>query len=278
MLQTPPDPRKTSAASNWAPLARFIDGEARIGQWAESRKATVFAYEFLRFGIKQGWACLFGAAMVALIVGTHLWYPRGAALSRYDVMFVAALAVQAAMLARKLETWEEAKVILIYHVVGTVMEVFKTDAGSWIYPEPSIFRIAGVPLFSGFMYASIGSYWSVHVLAVAIYINFFAHHYIADIRYLLFAAAALLFARMWIYYKIWRVHRRMPMLLGLGLVSLFIWIAENLGTFTRTWLYPHQMVGWSAVSLGKLGSWFLLLIISYALVAAVDRPAAVDKA
>ena len=52
--------------------------------------------------------------------------------------------------------------------------------------------------------------WSVHVLAVAIYINFFAHHYIADIRYLLFAAAALLFARAWIYYKIWRVHRRMP--------------------------------------------------------------------
>ena len=68
----------------------------------------------------------------------------------------------------------------------------------------------------------------------------------------------------------------MPMLLGLGLVSLFIWIAENLGTFTRTWLYPHQMVGWSAVSLGKLGSWFLLLIISYALVAAVNRPAAIN--
>jgi uncharacterized membrane protein YoaT (DUF817 family) len=41
---------------------------------------------------------------------------------------------------------------------------------------------------------------------------------------------------------------------------------------TKTWLYPHQMAGWSAVSLGKLGSWFLLLIISYALVAIVNRP------
>ena len=45
-----------------------------------------------------------------------------------------------------------------------------------------------------------------------------------------------------------------------------------LGTVTKTWLYPHQMAGWSAVSLGKLGSWFLLLIISYGLVAAVNRP------
>jgi len=295
LVPTPPDPRKSSAATNWAPLARFIDGEARIGEWAESRTATTFAYEFIRFGIKQAWACLFGGAMVALIVCTHLWYPRASALSRYDFMFVAALAIQAAMLAFKLETWEEAKVIFIYHVVGTVMEVFKTGVGSWIYPEPSIFRIAGVPLFSGFMYAAIGSYiarcwrlfdfrftrhpplWSLYALGIAIYINFFAHHYIADIRYLLYAAAAFLFARSWIYYKIWRVHRRMPLLLGLGLVSLFIWIAENLGTVTRTWLYPHQMVGWSAVSLGKLGSWFLLLIISYALVAAVNRPVAVDK-
>ena len=69
----------------------------------------------------------------------------------------------------------------------------------------------------------------------------------------------------------------MPMLFGLGLVSVFIWIAENLGTVTRTWLYPHQVAGWSAVSLGKLGSWFLLLIISYALVAAVNRPEGLER-
>ena len=173
------------------------------------------------------------------------------------------------------------------------MEVFKTDVGSWVYPEASVFRIGGVPLFSGFMYAAIGSYiarcwrlfdfrflhhpplWAVYLLGFAIYVNFFTHHYTFDIRYLLFAAAALIFGRTWIYYKIWHVHRRMPLLLGLGLVSLFIWIAENLGTVTRTWLYPHQASGWSAVSFGKLGSWFLLLIISYALVAAINRPVAI---
>lgn len=264
--------------------------EARVGQWAESPPTRAFIYEFLRFGIKQAWACLFGAAMVALIVGTHLWYPRDAALARYDFMFLAALAIQAAMLAFRLETLEEAKVILVFHVVGTAMEVFKTGVGSWIYPEPSIFRVAGVPLFSGFMYASVGSYiarvwrlfdfrftrhpplWSIYLLAIAVYVNFFAHHYTIDLRYGLFAAAVLLFGRTWIHYKVWRVHRRMPLLLACFLNALFIWLAENIGTVTKTWLYPNQATGWSLVSVGKLGSWFLLLIISYVMVAAVNRP------
>ena len=42
--------------------------------------------------------------------------------------------------------------------VGTLMELFKTSHGSWIYPEHNLLRIGGVPLFSGFMYASIGSF------------------------------------------------------------------------------------------------------------------------
>jgi uncharacterized membrane protein YoaT (DUF817 family) len=289
----PPTPK--SAAAQWAPLARFIDAEARLGRWAARRRTTAFIYEFVRFGVKQAWACLFGGAMVALIVGTSLWYPRGAALARYDFLFLMAVAIQIVMLVFKLETFDEAKVILIYHVVGTIMEVFKTGVGSWIYPEVSIFRVAGVPLFSGFMYASIGSYiarswrlfdfrfsrhpplWSIYVLSLAIYVNFFVDHYTVDLRILLFAAVALLFGRTWIYYRIHRNYCRMPLLLGLFLVALFIWIAENLGTLTRTWLYPHQMTGWSAVSLGKLGSWFLLLIISYALVAMVNRPQPVDQ-
>ncbi len=66
----------------------------------------------------------------------------------------------------------------------------------------------------------------------------------------------------------------MPLLLGLFLVALFIWFAENIGTFTATWIYPHQGVAWQRVSFGKLGSWFLLLIVSYAMVAALNRPLA----
>jgi uncharacterized membrane protein YoaT (DUF817 family) len=285
-----PRPTTESSAALWAPLARFIAAEARLGQWAEQRPGRAVVYEFMRFGVKQGWACLFGGLMVALILATHRWYPAGVALARYDFLFLAALAIQAAMLAFRLETIEEAKVILIFHVVGTAMEFFKTGVGSWIYPEASLFRIGGVPLFSGFMYASIGSYiarvwrlfdfrfthhpplWAVVLLSVGIYVNFFAHHFIVDIRYALFAVMALLFGRTMIYFKIWRVHRHMPLLLANFFAALFVWLAENIGTVTKTWLYPHQAQGWSLVSFGKLGSWYLLLVISYAMVALINRP------
>ena len=70
----------------------------------------------------------------------------------------------------------------------------------------------------------------------------------------------------------------MPLLLGFVLVALFIWIAENIGTFTAAWMYPHQRNGWSLVSMGKLGAWFLLMIISYMLVALLNRPQAMAAA
>ena len=69
----------------------------------------------------------------------------------------------------------------------------------------------------------------------------------------------------------------MPLLLGFVLVSMFIWLSENIGTYTKTWLYPSQQHGWSMVSIGKLGSWFLLLIISYTLVSLINGPRAMIK-
>src|SRR5690606_41925428 len=39
-----------------------------------------------------------------------------------------------------------------------------------------------------------------------------------------------------------------------------------------SWLYPSQRLGWSMVGIEKLGSWFLLLIISYTLVSLVNPP------
>jgi len=282
--------RRRSAAANWAPLARFIAADERIAGWARKRPATAFLYEFVRFGLKQGWACLFGGAMVSLLIATSLWYPRSASLSRYDFLFLAALAIQIAMLAFRLETLDEAKVILIFHIVGTLMELFKTAVGSWIYPEAAFFRIGGVPLFSGFMYASIGSYiarswrlfdfrfvrhpplWALSAVSIGIYVNFYSHHYVADIRLVLFAALALLCGRTRLYYKVHYQYRRGPLLLGLFLVAVFIWIAENFGTLTRTWIYPSQMNGWAMVPLGKLGSWFLLMTISYVMVAWVNKP------
>lgn len=278
-----------SAAAIWAPLRRFIEAEGRLAAHAAGRRWSAGLYEFLRFGVKQAWACLFGGIAVALMLLTWKFYPEHAPLARYDALFLCMLVIQVVLLACGLETWEEAKVILIYHLVGTAMELFKTATGSWIYPEPCLFRIGGVPLFSGFMYSCIGSYlcrvWrlfdfrfarhpsraSLIGLSAAIYLNFFTDHYGVDGRMILFAVAVLLFGRATVHFKVWRVHRQMPLLLGLVLVSLFIWLSENVGTFSRVWLYPAQRHDWTMVSPAKLGSWFLLLIISYTLVSLINR-------
>lgn len=274
------------------PLAhtRFAAIRARLEAFAPRPGWRAWLYEFLLFGFKQGWACLFGALMLALLLGTHLFYPADAALARYDFLTLAALTIQLAMLALRLETLDEAKVILAFHLIGTVMELFKTAAGSWLYPEPNLLRIGGVPLFSGFMYAAVGSYiarvwrifdfrfsgypdaWLAALLAVAVYVNFFAHHWLPDARLALFAAMALLFARTKVWFRVWREDRWMPLLVGWLLVAVFIWFAENIATFSRAWLYPGQENGWTLVHPAKLGAWYLLMYISFILVAAVHRP------
>ena len=268
--------------------SRFEAVRLRLERFDPGTGWRLWLYEFVLFGFKQGWACLFGGLMLALLLATHFLYPENAALHRYDFLTLSAIAIQAAMLALRLETWAEAKVILIFHIVGTVMELFKTAAGSWIYPEASVLHIGAVPLFSGFMYAAVGSYiarvwrifdfrftnyparWATWLLAAAIYVNFFAHHWLPDIRMLLFAATILLFWRTRVHFRNWRDHRWMPLLLGFLLVALFIWGAENIGTFARAWTYPGQEDGWKMVSLAKLGSWFLLMLISFVLVELVS--------
>jgi uncharacterized membrane protein YoaT (DUF817 family) len=268
---------------------RFAQIRAQLESWEPKPGFQAYGYEFLLFGFKQGWACLFGALLLALLLGTHLLYPDNAPLARYDFLTLAAVGIQAAMLLFRLESWEEAKVILAFHVVGTVMELFKTSAGSWTYPEASFLHIGSVPLFSGFMYAAVGSYiariWRIFdfrfdhfpsrttliVLATAIYINFFAHHWLPDARLLLFAAIILIFWRTRLWFRPFRTHRWMPLLIGFFLVALFIWLAENIATFSNAWLYPSQKNGWSLVSPAKLGAWYLLMIISFVLVSLVHK-------
>jgi uncharacterized membrane protein YoaT (DUF817 family) len=269
--------------------------DAAVRPWARRGRANALAYEFLLFGLKQAWACLFGAAMLALILTTHLLWPRHAPLARYDFLVLAAVLVQVFMLATRLERWDEALVILVFHVVGTIMELFKTAHGSWLYPEPSLLRIGGVPLFSGFMYASIGSYiarairlfdirferyppaWGPWLLAILSYANFFTHHYVPDLRWALFAFSALLMARTWFWFTPDLEARRMPLLLGAALVALFIWVAENLGTFASAWVYPSQRRGWALVPIDKVGSWYLLIMLSFVLVTLVHRPVLVEQ-
>jgi uncharacterized membrane protein YoaT (DUF817 family) len=266
-------------------LATWLAAEHRLAvRVCAHGPLAQLCYEFVRFGLKMAWACVFAGLMLALIVGTWLWYPKSAAVARYDVITVAACAIQAGLLWAKLETWDEARVIAVFHVVGTLMEVFKTAVGSWVYPEAGVLRIGGVPLFTGFMYACIGSFmvraWhlfdfrferhppvvALGLLSVAIYGNFYTHHFIADVRAILFVGAFVLLGPATIHYQVWQVHRRMPLLLAAVLAAMFIWIAENIGTFAAAWVYPHQRHGWGLVPVSKFGAWFLLMIISYTLV------------
>jgi uncharacterized membrane protein YoaT (DUF817 family) len=236
------------------------------------------------FGIRQAWAALFGALMLAGIIFTA--YVDLPWLSRYDWLFLYAVAIQLFMLLTKLEKPHEVITIFLFHLVGLGMELFKTSnqIGSWSYPGDAFFKLGNVPLFSGFMYAAVGSYiarswrvmnlsfepypprkWTV-LLAVAIYINFFTHHYIFDFRYILFGAICLLYGRTWVSYSVNVKVRRMPLLLAFGLIAFFIWIAENISTYAKVWLYPSQMDHWHIVGIDKMGSWLLLMVISFIMV------------
>jgi uncharacterized membrane protein YoaT (DUF817 family) len=242
------------------------------------------------FGLKQAWACLFGGAFLALILGTRFWYPAGAWIARYDFLVFAALGIQVALLLLKLESFSEAIVIGVFHVVGTVMELYKTAIGSWAYPDAGTLKIGLVPLFSGFMYAAVGSYiarvsrlldfryshypskCSTILLATLIYVNFYTNHFLWDIRLALFVAIGVLFWRTQIYFVIDREPRSMPLLLGFFLVSFFIWVAENIGSFSHIWIYPSQLRGFTLVSANKIGAWYLLMIVSFVQVSLVHRP------
>jgi uncharacterized membrane protein YoaT (DUF817 family) len=140
-------------------LERRLDALAhRLLAGAPERGLRSGLAEFAVFVVKQAWACVFGASLLAVIVAARLWWPESAAVSRNDALTIAAIAIQALMLIARLESGRELWVIVLFHITGTVMELFKTDVGSWSYAADGILRIGGVPLFSGFMYAAVGSY------------------------------------------------------------------------------------------------------------------------
>ena len=259
------------------PTAR-LPLERRLGDWMRARLPFGVA-EFVMFGLKQGWACLFGGLMLALLIATHLIWQPDWLLSRYDFLLLTAIAIQVAFLATGLESWREAKVIVLFHVSGTVMEVFKLHMGSWDYPDTGLFEIAGVPLFSGFMYASVGSYmarvirlfdmrfapypprWMAWSLGIAIYLNFFWHHFGPDLRYVLMLATLLVFGRTMIGFTVTR-RFQMPLIVAAALSTIFLWLAESIGTATGTWVYAGQ-AAFTLAPIAKAGSWYLLLYVSY---------------
>jgi uncharacterized membrane protein YoaT (DUF817 family) len=244
-----------------------------------------FAVEFVYFGMKEARACLFaGLFFVSIFL-----VPKAGlfGVPRYDVLLIIALAIQVFMIWSKLETIDEAKAICLFHVVGFALEVFKTSGSiqSWSYPDFAYTKVFGVPLFSGFMYAAVGSYiiqawrlfdlrirhhpsyWMASLVALAIYANFFTHHFIGDYRWYIAACALGLYARTSVIFRPYDRDRKMPLLLAFVLIGFFIWLAENISTFFGVWTYPNQLGAWSSVHIGKWSSWSLLVIMTFTIVA-----------
>ena len=261
--------------------AHFLNVPARP-ELAGPRRAVV---EFLYFGAKCARACLFAG----LFFGAVFLVPRGGLLGmpRYDLLLVIALAIQGWMLWAGLESRDEVKAITLFHLIGFCLEVFKTSPaiGSWSYPDFAYSKVFGVPLFSGFMYAAVGSYviqawrlfdlrirhhppyWMAAAIALAIYANFFTHHFIGDYRWYLAACALGLYARTRVIYRPYDRDRTMPLLLSFVLIGFFIWLAENVSTFFSIWRYPDQLGAWTTVHWSKWSSWSLLVVMTFTIVA-----------
>jgi uncharacterized membrane protein YoaT (DUF817 family) len=246
-------------------------------------------YEFLVFGLKQAASCVFaGSFLFLLAISSHVSIPG---LARYDFLFLSAIAIQIVLIAVRLENWREVAVLSLFHLIGMGLELYKTSPTirSWSYPEPAFFHLKTVPLYSGFMYASVASYimqsWRImrlritefpsFMLAVslsaAIYANFFTNHYIVDLRWPLAACVLLLFRRTHVNFIVTRKERRMPLSLSFVLIGFFIWVAENIATYFGAWQYPHQKRQWAIVGPTKISSWMLLVIISFIIVAALKE-------
>ena len=248
-----------------------------------------FVVEFLLFGIKEARACLFAGLFFVSIFVT----PREGlfGVPRYDFLLIIAIVIQVWMVWAKLETLDEAKAICLFHIVGFALEVFKTSGAiqSWSYPDFAYTKVLGVPLFSGFMYAAVGSYiiqawrllhvrirhhppyWMATLVALAIYANFFTHHFIGDHRWYIAALAIGLYARATVIYRPFDRDRKMPLILSFILIGFFIWLAENISTFFAVWHYPNQLGAWSTVHLGKWSSWTLLVIMTFTIVASLKH-------
>jgi uncharacterized membrane protein YoaT (DUF817 family) len=236
---------------------------------------------------QEALCAIFAIAVLTLLFLSHVIRIPG--LPRYDVLFVSCVVIQAVMVRYRLETVDEAKTIALFHIVGLCLELFKVNAGSWSYPEPAYLKFAGVPLFSGFMYAAIGSYvvqawkrfdlrmsswpadWAVILVCILIYGNFFSLHYMRDLRWPIILFICLVFRKVWVSFSVSNERFRMPLLSSFCLIGLAVWVAENIGTRLHAWQYPYQASGWTHVDFGKLSSWSLMVILSVVMVAQLKR-------
>jgi len=246
-----------------------------------------FLMQLCAFGWQQAVSCLFPGLLFLTFALTK--YVSVPGLYRYDLILIVCLATQAGMYWTGLETKDELKVIVVFHLAGLGLELFKTHLHSWAYPEAAWTKIAGVPLYSGFMYASVASYlcqaWRrLHVTlrgwpssritkltVAAIYVNFFTEHWLPDARWGLAVLILMVFRRTRVGFRVRDCSYAMPMSAAFLLIGFFLWVAENIATYFGAWQYPNQQGGWHPVHLAKMSSWSLLVIFSFLIVAQLKR-------
>ncbi len=254
-------------------------------------KISCAVRQLLVFGWDQARCCAFAVALLGGIAVSGL-LPR-LPVARYDLVLVYGIAL--ALLARRLD-WDSRRdtaVIAGCHLIGLLFELVKVRLGSWSYPEPAFTKVAGVPLYGGFLYAAVGSYvcraWHLlelkltgyrprvmAVLAAAVYLNFFTHHWLPDARWVLAALMLVATCGTWVRYTVGTYRHRMPLALTFVLIGFFLWIAENAATYAGAWSYPDQLDGWQPVSPAKFGAWALLISVTFVL-AAAGRWRAADR-
>jgi uncharacterized membrane protein YoaT (DUF817 family) len=240
--------------------------------------------QLLRFAWVEAQCCLFAVLFFLGLALVRVLPPLP--VDPADALLLWCLGVTLVLWLLRWESGREVAVIFGFHLVGLVLELFKVAQGSWSYPDTGLATIGGVPLYSGFMYAAVGSYvcqawrrfdlritgyrtWATAGMAALIYLNFFTSHVTADVRVVLALALLFVTRRTWVHFTVGRHRYAMPLALSFVLIGFFLWAAENAATLLRAWQYPSQESVWTLVHAAKLGSWSLLVVVSIVLVAAV---------
>ncbi|WP_284241678.1 DUF817 family protein, partial [Paenibacillus glycanilyticus] len=101
--------------------------------------------QLFEFGYQQAMSCIFPVMIFASLAVTKVVsIPY---FHRYDLLLLICLAAQVGMVAFKLETIDELKVICMFHIIGLMLELFKVHMGSWSYPGEGWSKLFGVPLY-----------------------------------------------------------------------------------------------------------------------------------
>ncbi|MFJ6247061.1 MULTISPECIES: DUF817 domain-containing protein [unclassified Streptomyces] len=242
--------------------------------------------QLLRFAVLEVRCCAFAVALVGGIAASTL-LPE-LPVARYDLLLLYGAGLTLLAWRVGWDTGRDVAVIAGCHAIGLLFELVKVRMGSWSYPEEALTKFGGVPLYGGFLYAAVGSYvcraWHLFdlrltgyrprvtaVLAGAVYVNFFSHHWLPDARWALAALLLAATAGTWVRFRVGARDHRMPLALSFVLIGFFLWVAENAATYVGAWSYPHQLGGWQPVPLSKFGAWALLISVTFVLVAAGGR-------